>query len=258
MSTQKTSSNSRLIRFVPLLAVLFGILVWELLSRQLIPLFLPSPWATVQAAMELWSEGMITEAIYASMGRIALGWSMGVIVGVPIGIIMGSSLILRKAIEPYVDFFRFVPPIAFVTLAIIWLGPGEASKVGLIFYATIFIVIISVVAGVQAVSQDRLRAAATLGAGRMRILLTVVVPSTIPAIVTGARLAMGNSFLTVVSAEIVAAQEGIGALIWSARNYGRTEWVFVGIILLGVLGYLSDQILRFFALKFLGRYDIKV
>jgi ABC-type nitrate/sulfonate/bicarbonate transport system permease component len=101
------------------------------------------------------------------------------------------------------------------------------------------------IAGVQAVSEIRLRAAASLGAGPVRTLLTVIVPSTVPFMLTGARLSMGNSFLTIVSAEIVAAQEGLGALIWMSRNYARTEWVFVGIIVLGLLGYACDRVLRF-------------
>lgn len=242
----------------PVVSVLLGLALWEAASRQVLPLFLPSPLATAHAAAELWSDGTIVAAIAASLGRIALGWSLGVVLGIPLGIAMGSSPRVRQFLDPYIDFFRFIPPIAFVTLAIIWLGPGEASKVGLIFYATIFVVIVTMIAGVQAVSPSRMRAAATLGAGRLRTLLTVVVPSTVPAMVTGARLAMGNSFLTVISAEIVAAQEGIGALIWTARNYGRTEWVFVGIILLGVLGYLCDRLLRLCASRFLKRYDVKV
>ena len=171
---------------------------------------------------------------------------------------MGHFRIIREIFEPYIEFFRFVPPIAFITLAVIWLGPGEESKVALIFYATVFIIVVNMIAGVQAVSELRLRAAASLGASPIRTLLTVVVPSTVPFMITGARLAMGNSFLTVVSAEIVAAQDGLGALIWTARNYGRTEWVFVGIIILGLLGYTCDRLLRIFARTFLKRYSVTV
>jgi NitT/TauT family transport system permease protein len=104
----------------------------------------------------------------------------------------------------------------------------------------------------------RLRAAASLGAGPLTTLRTVIVPSTVPYMVTGARLAMGNSFLTIVSAEIVAAQEGLGALIWNARNYSRTEWVFVGIITLGLLGFLFDRILRIAARTLLKRYGVAI
>jgi ABC-type nitrate/sulfonate/bicarbonate transport system permease component len=239
-------------------SVLAGILIWQLLSTRLPPLFLPSPVATFQSSIELWRDGTLMRAIIASMGRIMVGWGFGVIIGVPIGILMGHFRWVRQLLDPYVGFFRFIPPVAFVTLAVIWLGPGESSKVALIFYTTVFTIIINMIAGVQAVSEIRLRAAASLGAGPLRTLLTVIVPSTVPFMVTGARLAMGNSFLTIVSAEIVAAQEGLGALIWMSRNYARTEWVFVGIIILGLLGYASDRVLRFAAVRLLKRYAITV
>lgn len=251
---QKSSGWSML---APVVSIVLGLLAWELASRRVLPLFLPSPGATLAAAVELWNDGTILASALASLQRIGIGWGLGVVLGVPVGILMGSFSPIRRLLDPYIDFFRFIPPIAFVTLAIIWLGPGEASKVGLIFYATIFVIIVSMISGVQEVNPDRLRAASTLGAGRIRTLLTVVVPSTVPAMLTGARIAMGNSFLTVVSAEIVSAQDGIGALIWTARNYGRTEWVFVGIILLGLLGYLCDRLLRLAAHNLFRRYDVK-
>jgi len=244
-------------RLVPVVSVICGVLFWEALSWRALPLFLPSPKATAQAFVELWSDGTLPAAVIASLKRVAIGWALGVGFGVPIGIVMGSNPSVRRFLDPYIDFFRFIPPIAFVTLAIIWLGAGEASKIGLIFYATIFVVIVSMIAGVQSVNESRIRAAATLGAGRLRTLLTVVVPSTVPAMITASRVAMGNSFLTVISAEIVSAQEGVGALIWTARNYGRTDWVFVGIIVLGVLGFTCDRILRLAAARFLKRYDVK-
>ena len=235
-----------------------GILVWELISRRTNPVFLPSPWATLMSVGELWDDGTLWESIAASSARILTGWGLGVVIGVPVGILMGHFQIIRRLLDPYIEFFRFIPPIAFVTLAVIWLGPGEASKIALILYTTIFIVMLNSIAGVLAVSELRLRAAASLGAGGLSTLLTVIVPSTVPYMVTGARIAMGNSFLTIVSAEIVAAQQGLGSLIWTSRNYGRTEWVFVGIIVLGALGFLFDRIVRLAAGRLLRRYGVAV
>jgi NitT/TauT family transport system permease protein len=241
-----------------LFSVAVGIIVWQLLSLRFQPLFLPSPLLTLSAVGELWSDGTLLQSIGASLARIMAGWSLGLIIGIPVGIVMGYSSVVRRLLDPYVEFFRFIPPIAFVTLAVIWLGPGEASKVALILYTTIFIVTINTIAGVLSVSELRLRAAASLGANRLQMLLTVIFPSTIPYMVTGARLAMGNSFLTIVSAEIVAAQVGLGSMIWTSRNYGKTEWVFVGIIALGVLGYCCDRVVRFVAQHFLRRYAVPV
>jgi len=239
-------------------AVALGLAVWQLLAWRLPPLFLPSPALTWAGFLELAADGTLWSSIVASSARIMAGWLSGVAVGIPLGILMGYFRPIRLLFDPYIEFFRFVPPIAFVTLAVIWLGPGESSKIALIFYTTVFIVTLNTLAGTLNVSQLHLRAAASLGAGRMTILRTIIVPSTVPFMVTGARIAMGNSFLTIVSAEIVAAQEGLGALIWNARNYSRTEWVFVGIIALGMLGFLFDRVLRFAAARLLRRYGVSL
>jgi ABC-type nitrate/sulfonate/bicarbonate transport system permease component len=239
-------------------SIAVGILIWQLLSLRFPPLFLPSPLLTLKAVGELWDDGTLIQSIGASLARIMAGWGMGLVVGIPLGIVMGYFAIVRRLLDPYVEFFRFIPPIAFVTLAVIWLGPGEASKVALIFYTTVFIVMINTIAGVLLVSELRLRASAALGASRLQILLTVIVPSTVPYMVTGARIAMGNSFLTIVSAEIVAAQIGLGSMIWTSRNYGKTEWVFVGIITLGLLGYTCDRVLRLVVKRLLRRYAVAV
>ena len=243
---------------VTLASIGLGLGIWQILSLRLPPLFMPSPALTFAAFVELAQDGTLWESILASGARILVGWSAGVAFGVPLGIFMGYFRPVRQLFDPYIEFFRFIPPIAFVTLAVIWLGPGESSKVALIFYTTVFIVTLNALAGTQAVSELRLRAAASLGAGPLATLRTVIVPSTVPYMVTGARIAMGNSFLTIVSAEIVAAQAGLGALIWNARNYGRTEWVFAGIITLGCLGFLFDRVLRFGATRLLKRYGVSV
>jgi ABC-type nitrate/sulfonate/bicarbonate transport system permease component len=251
--------SSRLGRIgLAVLSILCGLFLWNLASQHTSPLFLPSPLVTLQAALELMQDGTLLQAVLASAARIASGWALGVVVGIPLGIVMGYFAIVRRLLDPYVEFFRFIPPIAFVTLAVIWLGPGEASKVALIFYTTIFIVMINTIAGVLSVSELRLRAAAALGASRPQILLTVIFPSTVPYMVTGARIAMGNSFLTIVSAEIVAAQIGLGSMIWTSRNYGKTEWVFVGIITLGLLGYVCDRVVRLVVKRLLRRYAVAV
>ncbi|MER2533857.1 MAG: ABC transporter permease [Rhizobiaceae bacterium] len=237
-----------------LLSVICGILAWQVLSMNVPPIFLPSPGQTWDSAMVLVADGTLFWSILASSGRILAGWGLGVLVGVPVGMFMGRFTVVRELLDPYIEFFRFIPPIALVTLAIIWLGPGEASKIALIFYTTVFIVTLNVIAGVHAINPLQLRAASSLGASPAQVLTTVILPSTVPYMVTGARIAMGNSFLTVIAAEIVASQNGLGALIWTSRNFGRTEWVFVGIIALGLLGYLFDCVLRVSARSLLRRY----
>ncbi|MCX4834856.1 ABC transporter permease [Streptomyces sp. NBC_01016] len=240
------------------LAVVVGLGVWQLVAMKYGPSLVASPSQTLSAAGELASDGTLGNSVIASSRRILIGWGLGVLVGAPIGLLIGQIRIVRQLLEPYIEFFRFIPPVAFVTLAVVWLGIGESSKIVLIFYTAVFIVTLNTSAGVMAVNENKLRAAASLGANRRQILQRIVLPSTVPYILTGARLAMGNSFLTIVSAEIVASQVGLGSLIWTSRNYGRIDWVFVGIITLGVLGLVYDRVLRVIAVRVLHKYGAKV
>jgi NitT/TauT family transport system permease protein len=253
--TSLAETGRRVVLFV--ISIGLGLLVWQLLASYYGPALVASPSQTWQAALDLSADGTLWQSIWASSRRILIGWGLGIAVGVPLGLIMGRVKLVRELLDPYIEFFRFIPPIAFVTLAIIWLGIGEASKVVLIFYTSVFIVAINTIAGAMSTDENKLRAAASLGASKTQILRTIVLPSTVPHIVTGSRLAMGNSFLTIVSAEIVAAQHGLGALIWTSRNYGHIDWVFVGIIALGALGYVFDRIVRL-AVRPLHRYGVKV
>ncbi|MGY0488664.1 ABC transporter permease [Streptomyces sp. WG-D5] len=239
-------------------AVLVGLGIWQLVAMKYGPSLVASPSQTLSAAGELASDGTLTNSVVASSRRILIGWGLGVLVGAPVGLLIGQIRIVRQLLEPYIEFFRFIPPVAFVTLAVVWLGIGESSKVVLIFYTAVFIVTLNTSAGVMAVNENKLRAAASLGASRRQILQRIVLPSTVPYILTGSRLAMGNSFLTIVSAEIVASQVGLGSLIWTSRNYGRIDWVFVGIITLGILGLVYDRILRLIAMRVLHKYGAKV
>lgn len=240
------------------ISLVAGVIIWHLISLRFDPFFFPSPGETWTAGKELYDDGSLWASIRASGRRILEGWGLGVLAGVPLGLMMGRFEVIRRLFDPWIEFFRFIPPISFVTLTIIWFGPGETAKISLIFYTSVFIVTINTLAGVIAVDDAKLRAARSLGAGPIQVMVYVIFPATIPYIVTAARLAMGNSFLTIVSAEIVAAQEGLGALIWTARNYGRTEWVFVGIFTLGVMGFLFDRVIRIVAKRLLGRYSVAV
>lgn len=234
-----------------------GLAVWSFLAWWYGPTTIASPAEVWTAAKELAESGVLWTSIWASAQRILIGWSLGVVIGAPIGILMGRVNIVRQLLDPYIEFFRFIPPIAFVTLAVVWFGIGETSKVVLIFYTSVFIVTVSTIAATVSISDNKLQAAANLGAGKLQLMKTVVLPSSVPGIITGARLAMGNSFLTIVSAEIVAADHGIGSMIWQARNYGRIDWTFVGIIVLGIMGFVFDRILRLLSTRYLARYGVK-
>lgn len=256
---RRAPGERRLVKVGYLLgSVAFGLAIWQVLAWRMGPTLVSSPVETWQAAVELAEDGTLWESCVISLRRILIGWSTGLLVGVPLGILMGRVRVVRNLVDPYIEFFRFIPPIAFVTLAIAWFGIGETSKIILIFYTSVFIITINTIAGVLAINESKLLAAASLGANRRQTLTAVVLPATIPHLVTGARLALGNSFLTIVSAEIVAAQTGLGSLIWTSRNFGRIDWIFVGIIALGILGYLCDRVIRILGTTLLSRYGVKV
>ena len=241
------------------LSLLTALTVWTLLAWWVgKPAFLPSPLKTLHGAIELVQSGDLQTDIIVSFSRIIVGFVIGTAIGIPLGLLMGISPFVRTFLDPYVEFFRFIPPIAFVTLAVIWFGLGETSKIVLIVYTTLFMVAINTMIGVLSMDPDKRFAALCLGASKSQVFFHVTIPAVIPNIVTGMKIAMGNSFMTVVSAEMVAARSGIGFLIFNSRLFLLTEWIFVGIITLGIMGFIADRLLRIFVSTFLKHYDVKM
>jgi NitT/TauT family transport system permease protein len=228
-----------------LLSFLIFLAAWYYLSTKTTPLFFPSPFLVLHAFKEMIRDGSIWGHIEISLVRILIGWSIGCALGIPIGLLMGDIRFINNMLHPYIQFFRFVPPISFVTLSLIWFGMGETSKVILIVYTAIFIVTVNTIAGVMSVNPIHQQAARCLGANRFNIFMRVILPSTIPFLLTGMRLAMGNSFMTIVSAEMIAAEKGLGFLIFTSRLFMQTERIFVGIVALGILGFAVDAVFRY-------------
>ena len=239
------------------LALVLFLLVWQLVSLGTNPIYLPSPLRTLGAAVQLVETNVLGESVLISLLRILVGWALSSAIGIPVGLVMGRLRLVQDFATPYIQFFRFIPPIAFVTLAIIWFGAGETSKVMLIVYTTVFVVVLNTMAGAASVKEGSVRAARSLGASDRQVLRHVVLPETVPYIITDMRLAMGNSFVTIVSAEMVAANAGIGYLIWSSRLYMRTDQIFVAIVALGTLGFLADCAFRAAAARLLGKYAVQ-
>jgi NitT/TauT family transport system permease protein len=142
-----------------------------------------------------------------------------------------------------------------ITVAVIWFGIGEASKIFLIIYTTVFIVIINTAAGVSAIAHNKIRAAQALGASRVQIFFHVALPATVPYILTGMRLAMANSFTTIVAAELIAANEGLGKMLWDGRMFMLVDDIFVSLVALGLLGFAVDRLFRWSIYTFAGKYS---
>ena len=230
--------------------------IWHLAAVYLVgSVLFPAPGVVFRKGWLLVTNGVLWEHLSASLQRILAGFLAGSLLGIPIGLAMGSFRPVRKLLEPYTEFLRFIPSVAMITVAVIWFGIGEASKIFLIIYTTIFIVIINTAAGVSAIAPDKIRAAQSLGASRAQIFLHVALPATVPYILTGMRLAMANSFTTIVAAELIAANDGLGKMLWDGRLFMLVDDIFVSLVTLGLLGFAADRLFRWSIYFFAGKYS---
>jgi NitT/TauT family transport system permease protein len=221
--------------------------LWALAASLSSPFFFPSPLAVGKALIDLTASGVLPQAVAVSYFRILSGWAVGCMVAIPLALVAGRVAIVRRLVEPFFNFFRFVPPIAFLGVAILWFGIGEGSKVAIIIYTSLFTV---------SVDESPSRAALCLGATRRQVLWRVVLPATVPAILVGMRIGMGFSFMSVVAAEMIAANEGVGFLIYNARLFLKTANAFAGILTLGAMGLLADWAFRRLARKLFPRHAL--
>jgi NitT/TauT family transport system permease protein len=235
----------------------FGMLfaAWHVASVYVVQSVLfPPPLAMFAKAYEMASSGVLFEHIAASLKRIFIGFVLGSMFAIPIGLAIGNFQLVRRLVEPWTEFLRFIPSVALITIAVIWFGIGEESKIFLIIYATIFIVILNTAAGVSAISPNKIRAAQALGARRWQIFFFVSLPATVPFILTGMRLAMANSFTTIVAAELISANEGLGVILWNGRMFMLVDEIFVSLFCLGLLGFMADRLFRWGIFRFAGRF----
>ena len=215
---------------------------------QMEPIWLPAPEAVFLRLIDIAQNGYqnvsLSENIGWSLLRVLAGFALGCIVGIPLGYAMGLSSWFRGWFDPIVEFMRPIPPLALIPLVIIWFGIWESGKISLLFLAALWIMTIAARAGVSGVNISKIHAAYSLGASKLQILLHVIIPNSLPEIFTGARVAMGVCWGTVVAAELVAAEKGAGKMIIAASKFQQTDIVIMGIILIGVIGYGIDMLMR--------------
>src|SRR5438094_6709494 len=228
------------------------IVLWHLIATTFFkPQFFPPPLLVLSTGREMLESGELMEHVSISLQRILAGFLIGSAIAAPAGLLMGSIPIVRAIFDPYVQFFRFVPSLAWLTPVVIWFGIGETSKVLIIVYTTIFIVLINTMVGVSHIAPNKLRAAACLGATPLKAFIFVTLPATLPFILTGMRLAMGNSFATVISAEMIAADSGLRYRIFNSALRISTHRLVIGIVCRGALGLTSDPFVRCVSSRFL-------
>jgi ABC-type nitrate/sulfonate/bicarbonate transport system permease component len=219
------------------------VVVWWLLTATGLvgKVLLPAPTEVAEAMVRAIADGSLARHTGISLLRVIEGFFLALVIAVPVGMLMGNSQIARGLIEPIVELLRPIPPIAIIPLAILWFGIDELSKVLIIAYGAFFPILLNTIAGFRDVDRTHIRAAQTLGASRLQIFRDVILRSAYPLIVVGARLGMGMAFIVLVAAELIASSSGLGYLINDGRYIFRTDQIFLGMVAIGVLGFLLNK-----------------
>jgi len=233
-----------------LLTVAAILALWFLASASAVvpELFLPSPAAVLGklriVAVEGFADATLLQHTLTSIGRVFAALALAVASAVPIGILLGLHRRIRAVVDPLIEFYRPVPPLAYLPLVVIWCGIGELSKVLLIYLAVFAPISIATVQGVRRVDDSRIRAALSLGASRWQLVRFVILPSAAPDILTGVRIGLGVGWSTLVAAELIAATRGLGFMIQSAAQFLVTDVVLMGILLIGMIAFIFEWGLR--------------
>lgn len=212
------------------------------------PLFLPSPQAVGQQFWEYLTGAANDKPLWqhfvASMGRVFAAFALAVVTAVPVGIAMGMSRVARGIFDPPIEFYRPLPPLSYLPLIIIWFGIDELPKVLLIFLSCFAPLALAARSGMKSASQEQINAAYSMGATYGQVIRHVILPSALPEILVGMRIAIGFGWTTLVAAEMVAANVGLGQMVLNASNFLRTDIVIMGIVVIGVVAYLFDLLMR--------------
>lgn len=213
------------------------------------PLFLPAPGQVLNKLLTIASpqgfmDATLWQHLAASLGRIVVALLAATLIGIPVGIAMGLSPTVRGILDPLIELYRPVPPLAYLPLMVIWFGIGETSKILLIYLAIFAPVAMSALAGVKSAQQVRIRAAQSLGASRTQVLWLVILPGALPEILTGLRIGLGVGWSTLVAAELIAATRGLGFMVQSAGEFLATDVVLAGIAVIAIIAFSLELGLR--------------
>lgn len=243
----RRSLSTRWISVLTLIALLA--LWWAVTASNLIePLFLPPPAAVLQKGWLLATSGYMDSTLWqhlaASLERIGLALGFAVLTAIPVGIAIGANRIARGVLDPLIEFYRPIPPLAYLPLIVIWCGIGELSKVLLIYLAIFAPIAIATATGVRTVDPAKLRAAQSLGATQAQLIRHVILPSALPDILTGVRIGLGVGWSTLVAAELIAATSGLGFMVQSAAQFLVTDVVLLGILVIALIAFAMEMGLR--------------
>jgi len=239
---RKSNCERRVSVGVIVLALALWVAVTE--SGLIAELFLPSPTSVIKLGMEMWRNGRLQANVIASLRRIVIGYSLGTVAAIVIGLLMGRYRIVEAIIDPIFQVCRPVPPIAAIPLLILWVGIGEESKILVIASGTFAVCLISVITGIKNVPRIYIDCARILGAKELDVFRYIILPSAVPYILSGMRTSIASAFGVMVAAELIASFEGIGFMLIMGKNLLRTDMIFLGLMLIGLMVYASDIVLK--------------
>ena len=237
--------SARLGRAAPFLGLFFFVLCWDLAVRITDAPLVPLPWEAFRGIGELAARGLLLKYVVASLFRVTWGYLLALLVAIPFGIALGMSQKAQATINPLLQVLRPISPLAWIPIAILWFGVGDLSAVFLIFLSAFFPLALTAMHAVHEVDFVHLRAGRNFGLSRRQLVMHVVLPSIVPQLIVGMRIALGIAWLVVVAAEMIAVSSGLGFLIVDARNAGnRYDLVVAGMVLIGAIGILLDLGMR--------------
>jgi NitT/TauT family transport system permease protein len=205
----------------------------------------PTPWQVVNGVGELMRDGTLWQHIAASLFRVGSGFALAALIAIPLGLWMGWTRGAFQTLNPLIQMLRPISPIAWIPIAILWFGVGNASPIYLIFISSVFPMVVQTIAGVHTIERRYLWAAANFGVSRYTLFRRVVIPAVLPQIIVGMRIGLGVAWLVVVAAEMIALRSGLGYLIIDSRNAGnRYDLVVAGMVMIGLIGLMLDGLMR--------------
>jgi len=229
-----------------LLGLLIPLLAWWALAASGIvdKVFMPGPLDVVHRLATWWGNDGLSGDIAISVYRVCAGWALSALFAVPLGLLIGTFAPVRAMLEPLTDFIRYMPAVAFIPLVMLWIGIDESAKIAIIFIGTFFQMVLMVAENVRFVPMAQIEAAQTMGASREELVRLVIFPCAKPAVLDTLRITMGWAWTYLVVAELVAANSGLGYSILKAQRYLQTDKIFAGILLIGLIGLVIDQLFR--------------
>jgi NitT/TauT family transport system permease protein/taurine transport system permease protein len=247
----------RLLRRIAYIIASFAcsFIAWYIISYYVVgPFLIPPPIAVFNAFGPMSESGELYRDIGMSLSRVAVGYVTGVAVALVIGLLMGRIAALNDLLDPILQITRFLSPTAMIPIVVIWFGIGELAKYALVFWGTVSLVLINTIAGVLRTPKIRQNAALCLGASETQIFRLIVLPSAVPFIVIGMRLALASAFISIIPAELLAADSGLGYLLQQSSLLLQTDRIFVALVTICLVGFVTDQIFYWSTSFALRRY----